>query len=178
VVVASVAPCTRLAPIDVIERGGPRRMDAEALVSGIPAEIGQRELAWVGSAMGWDESQLRLRILQGGQGPGNAVLLTLEHEHITEVCAAFGAKKISAEMVAQQAVREAREYLASGAAVGEHLADQLMLPMALAGGGRFTVSSVSQHALTNAEVIRRFLPVAISFEQGERHSTCVVRSTC
>ena len=178
IVVASIAPYGRLTPIDVVERGAPRRMEAEVLVAGIPSEIGQRELACVGAAMGWDESQLRLRILPGGQGPGNAVLLMLEHEHVTEVCAAFGARRISAETVAQQAVREAREYLASGAAVGEHLADQLMLPMALAGGGRFTVSSVSQHSLTNAEVIGRFLPVEISFERGGQHSTCVVRSTC
>lgn len=73
---------------------------------------------------------------------------------------------------------EARDYIASGAAVGEHLANQLMLPMALAGSGRFTVSRVSQHAMTNAGAIGRFLPVDIRFERGERRSTCVIGSAC
>jgi RNA 3'-terminal phosphate cyclase (ATP) len=54
------------------------------------------------------------------------------------------------------------------------LADQLMLPLALAGAGRFSMSAVSQHARTNAEVIARFLPVKLTFvQQGER-SICTV----
>ena len=85
---------------------------------------------------------------------------------------------VKAEAVAGQALREARDYIASGAAVGEHLADQLMLPLALAGGGSFSASTVSRHALTNADVIARFLPVEIVFAPAERHSICVVRSTC
>jgi len=60
------------------------------------------------------------------------------------------------------------------AAVGEHLADQLMLPLALAGSGRFTLSTVSGHAATNAAVIERFLPVTVRFERGAQSSTCVV----
>ena len=67
-----------------------------------------------------------------------------------------------------------RTYLTTDAAVGEHLADQLLLPMALAGGGTFSCSTVPQHALTNAEVIARFLPVNITFEQQERNSICTV----
>jgi RNA 3'-terminal phosphate cyclase (ATP) len=178
IVVASIAPCRQLHPIELLERGVRRNGYAEAFVAGIPASVGQRELACIGPRMGWDESQLRLEVLPHEQGPGNAVLLTLEHEHVTEVFAGFGAKMVRAETVADEALKEARAYIASGAAVGEHLADQLMLPMALAGGGRFTASTVSRHAVTNAEVIGRFLPVEIGFEHGERRSTCIVRPTC
>jgi len=63
---------------------------------------------------------------------GNA-LLTVEHEHITEVFTGFGEKGVAAESVAKRAVDEARNYLASEAVVGRHLADQILLPMALAG---------------------------------------------
>lgn len=178
VITASVEPCAGLKPIDLPTRGERRDAYAEAFVAGIPAGVGQRELACVGAKMGWDEARLRLLVLPGEQGPGNAVLLTLEHEHVTEVFAGFGAKMVRAEAVAAQAVKEARAYIGSGAAVGEHLADQLMLPMALAGGGSFTVSNVSQHAQTNAEVIARFLPVEIGFERGEGYSTCRVSATC
>lgn len=48
--------------------------------------------------------------------------------------------------------------------------------MALAGGGAFTTSRVSQHALTNAEVIGKFLPVRIMFEDSGRFSTCIVKT--
>ena len=75
---------------------------------------------------------------------------------------------------AKRLLNEVRTYLTTDAAVGEHLADQLLLPMALAGGGTFSCSTVPQHALTNAEVIARFLPVNITFEQQERNSICTV----
>lgn len=42
---------------------------------------------------------------------------------------------------------------------GEYLADQLVLPMALAGAGEFKVAHPSCHLLTNIAVVERFLPV-------------------
>lgn len=174
VVVATVTPCAQLKQISLMERGERRAGYAEAIVAGIPGAVCQRELECVGTGMGWGEEQLLMRGLPAEQGPGNALLITLEYEHVTEVVVSFGEKAVRSEIVAKHAVNEARRYIASGAAVGEHLADQLMLPMALAGGGSFTAESVSQHALTNAEVISSFLPVEFSFAQetlpsGVRH---------
>ena len=163
VVVASVAPCQRIAQISLMERGARHAGFAEAIVAGIARDVGQRELACLGSGMGWQEAQLLMRGLPAEQGPGNALLLTLEHEHVTEVFSAIGEKSVRSEAVARHVLQETRQYVASGAAVGEHLADQLLLPMALAGGGCFTASTVSQHAITNAEVIARFLPVVTTF---------------
>ncbi len=149
---------------------------AEAIVAGIPVSVGTRELETVGAAMGWGESQLLMRGLPGDQGPGNALMITLEHEYVTEVFTAVGEKMVRAEQVAMKAISEARSFMMSGAAVGEHLADQLLLPMALAGGGSFTTSKVTQHTLTNAEVIARFLPVAVDFEKQENFSVCRVKA--
>ena len=50
--------------------------------------------------------------------------------------------------------------------MGPHLADQLLLPMALAGAGRFTTVKPSLHTRTNIEVIRRFLPVEIDCDDS------------
>jgi RNA 3'-terminal phosphate cyclase (ATP) len=55
----------------------------------------------------------------------------------------------------------ARRYIGSEAAVGEYLADQLLIPMAMAGGGSFTTLPLSRHATTNIEVIGKFLDVTI-----------------
>ena len=45
--------------------------------------------------------------------------------------------------------------------LGQYLADQLLVPLALAGGGTFITPTASSHLHTNAEVIERFLPIRI-----------------
>ena len=174
VVVAKVAPCAALQPLFLMERGERVAGYAEAFFAAVPASVGKRELECVGTALGWSDENLLMRGLPDNQGPGNALLITLEHEHATEIFSAFGEKMVRAESVAKSALGEAKRFIASGAAVGEHLADQLMLPMALAGGGAFTADTVSLHATTNAEVIARFLPVQFAFETGERRHTVSV----
>lgn len=174
-VTASVMPCARLTPIDLIERGERRDGYAEAIVAGVPGDVGQRELACIGAGMGWGAAQLHMRGLPADQGPGNVLLITLAYEHVSEVVIAFGEKSVRAESVAKSALHEARDYIASGAAVGEHLADQLMLPLALAGGGSFTAATISTHARTQAEVIARFLPVRLEMSpDGARHLVRIV----
>ncbi len=163
VMIATVAPCMQLKQLTLMEPGARVAGFAEAVIAGIPIDVATRELDVIGKGMGWQESQLLVRGLPADQGPGNALMVTLESEHVTEVFTALGDRSVRAENVARQALQEARHYIASGAAVGEHLADQLMLPMALAGGGCFTAQAVSQHSITNAEVIARFLPVSITF---------------
>lgn len=165
-VTATIKPCSRLKQIELMERGHLLSGQAHAYFAGIPASIGVRELATVGTTMGWEETQLHMCQLPRDQGPGNALLITIESEAVTEVFSSFGVKGISAETVARQAVNEARAYLASGAAVGEHLADQLMLPMALAGGGRFTASTVSGHARTKKKATRVQLKALAKHRKG------------
>ncbi len=50
----------------------------------------------------------------------------------------------------------------------EHLADQLLLPMALATKGAFTTAVLSSHTRTNIGVIEKFLPLefAVALEDG------------
>src|SRR5204863_6078384 len=94
--------------------------------------------------------------------PGNVLLLEVESEHVTEVFTGFGEIGVRAEAVAEGAVQEARRYLAADVPVGRHLADQLLIPLALAGGGAFRTMPLSRHTTTNIEVIREFLEVEIA----------------
>jgi RNA 3'-terminal phosphate cyclase (ATP) len=168
--VAEVRPCAGLRPLDLPERGARRHGYAESFVAGVAEEVARRELDCIGNGMGWSEAQLLAHRLPDEVGPGNVLLLTLEHEHVTEVFTGFGEKTVRAETVAKQTLDRARRYIASGAAVSEYLADQLMLPMALAGAGSFTTDVLSSHARTNAAVIARFLPVRFAMEaSGDRH---------
>jgi RNA 3'-terminal phosphate cyclase (ATP) len=68
----------------------------------------------------------------------------------------FGEKGVSTESVAKRAVDAARDYLASEAVVGRHLADQSLLPMALAGDGEFVTMPVTQHFESHVGIIEKF----------------------
>jgi RNA 3'-terminal phosphate cyclase (ATP) len=83
----------------------------------------------------------------------------VESQALTEVFVGFGEKGVRAEAVAERAAQETAAYLASDAPVGPHLADQLMLPLALAGGGGFRTVAPTEHARTQLAVIGRFLQV-------------------
>jgi RNA 3'-terminal phosphate cyclase (ATP) len=107
-------------------------------------------------------------------GPGNAVILEMESEQVTEVFSGFGEKRVSAEGVAEGVADEARRYLAANVPEGEHLADQLLIPLALARGGSFSTTALSPHATTNMEVIAKFLDVKFEVDR-EGESRCGVR---
>src|SRR5690606_9319839 len=95
------------------------------------------------------------------QGPGNVLLLELRHDGGTTVITGFGEKGVRAEEVAARTVDEAERILAAGVPVCEHLADQLLIPLALAGGGSIRTVEPSLHTRTNAEIVQRWLPVEV-----------------
>jgi RNA 3'-terminal phosphate cyclase (ATP) len=146
----------QLAPIEILERGARRDAYAEAYLSGVALHVAERELAVVGNRLNWGPEQLKVRSIPSDMGPGNVLAITLEFEHVTEVFTDFGERGRSAESVAESTVRKAREYLAHQAPVGVHLADQLLLPMALGGLAAFATTAPTPHFESNAEVIYLF----------------------
>ena len=160
-----IAGRAKLGPIEIMERGERLDVRAHAVVANLSADIARRELGIVARRLRWPEESLHLVEERRAHGPGNVLMLTVGCEHVTEMASGFGKVGISAEAVAERTVKELRRYLASQAAIGPHLADQLLLPMALAGGGRFTTTAPTPHTVTNARVIRRFLPVSIDWEE-------------
>jgi RNA 3'-terminal phosphate cyclase (ATP) len=172
-VLARVTPAPRLTAISLMERGARKGGYAEAYISGIPMHVASRELEIVGKMLNWPAEHLHIRGLSGEFGPGNALTITVEHEHINEVFTGFGEKGVSAESVAKRAVDEARNYLASEAVVGPHLADQLLLPMALAGGGEFVTMPVTQHFESHVEIIGKFLSNRVA-TKDRRGLVCVM----
>jgi RNA 3'-terminal phosphate cyclase (ATP) len=160
-----IQPAAKLSRIDIPERGEVKRRLARALVANLPLHIAMRELEVIGRKLNWPQESLRAEPVEGSQGPGNIVVIEVESKHVTEVFTGFGEKGVPAETVAEQAVKEAREYIAAGVPIGENLADQLLVPMALAGGGSFRTVAPSRHTSTNAEIIGKFLDVAVKIEK-------------
>jgi RNA 3'-terminal phosphate cyclase (ATP) len=164
-----IEPCARLALIDLSERGGLRRGGATAVVANLARHIAQRELNTIANVLGWEAKSMEIVETKNSPGPGNFVSIEVESEFVTEVFSGFGRREASAEQVASEAAEAARKYLASSAAIGEHLADQLLLPLSLSGGGCFTTEKLSLHASTNMDVISVFLPVAfLKVDEGNR----------
>ncbi|MDR0775378.1 MAG: RNA 3'-terminal phosphate cyclase [Azonexus sp.] len=160
---ARTAPVTHWQPLQLETRGDLRRQSAIGVVSGVPAEVAKREMQRASSQLGPLDEELR--VLPSSEGPGNVLMIVLEYPEVTEVLSACGERGLPAEAVADRAAGDARRYRDSGAAVGEHLADQLLLPMALAGRGCFTTHVLSSHLKTNCEVIEKFLPVSFDFAE-------------
>jgi RNA 3'-terminal phosphate cyclase (ATP) len=168
--IVEITPCAVLRPLTIGERGEIVAQRAVALIANLPYHIARRELDKVGQILGWDTECLTCEDTKNSVSPGNLVMIELKSNALTQVLTAFGERGVSAEDVAADATRQAQEYLASNAAADEHLADQLLLPLALAGSGSFTATSLNQHAQTNMHVIRQFLPVRFDVQIGKGFS--------
>jgi len=161
----TIHPLSHLRPFTILQRGKLVEIRAEVLLSHLPAHIAQRELAVIAESLHLPESCLRVHSDTSAIGPGNCVSIILRTEMITEVFTALGKRGLPAEQVANQVISEASEYLTSEVPVGHYLADQLLLPLALAGSGAFVTGPPSLHTTTNMAVIQQFMEKPFTLEE-------------
>jgi RNA 3'-terminal phosphate cyclase (ATP) len=161
----SIEPAREFRRLDLGERGLILSRRARALVVKLPESIAERELAVVSQRLGWPHDLLEVESSANALSPGNVLTVEIEGENATEVFTGVGRRGVPAERVASEVVDEVKRYLDAGAPVGEHLADQLLVPLALGGGGAYVTGPLSLHTTTNIEVVRMFLPVEVSTTQ-------------
>ena len=155
--------------IDLSRRGSVRRVRGISAVANLAVEIAERQRRRALSALRHlqVDVQIDLRELPAAS-PGTLLLLLVECEHSQACFFALGARGKPAERVADEASGDLLAFLDSGAAVDPWIADQLLLPLAIAQGKtQMLTSRVTGHLLTNASVIRHFLPVRIAIEGAE-----------
>jgi RNA 3'-terminal phosphate cyclase (ATP) len=160
-----VEPAATLSPFELLDRGAILKRRARAVVARLPTHIGRREVKRVGDRLGWPRESLQVEEIVDCAGPGNVLLIEIECEHVTEVFSGFGERGVRAERVADLAIQQVRRYLSAGVPVGPFLADQLLLPLALAGSGAFRTVQPTDHTRTNIEVIKQFLELEIRVEE-------------
>ncbi|HEX7176295.1 MAG TPA: RNA 3'-terminal phosphate cyclase [Pyrinomonadaceae bacterium] len=148
--------------LDITELGGVRRAGARALVVKLAPSVGERALEVVRRKLGWEGDALRLELSQDALSPNVVLTLEVESEHLTEVFTGVGERGVRVETIAERVCDEAARYLEIGAPVGAHLADQLLIPLALSGGGSYITGPLSLHTTTNIEIVKKFLPVEIT----------------
>lgn len=165
-------------PIKLCARGMRSTGYAESVIAGVPLDVATRALDGVNTGLGRTGGDLHVVCLAPEYGPGNVLLATIVYEHGTAVFADVGEKSVCAEVLARTLVGRVRRYIAFTAVADEYLADQLMEPFALAGGGNFTADKVSQRASTKAGIIERLLPVRIIFTKADARSICAATPAC
>ncbi len=168
----------KLRGFDLMERGQFLTRQVTALVANLPLNIAEREVDTAVRRLGWSAKE-GIALDVPSAGPGNIVMIENAWENVTEISTAIGRIGLPAERVAADAVRDMRNYLRLAAPVGEHLADQWMLPLAIAVAQtgiahEYRTTKLTQHSLTHLEIIKRFLGVQISVET-EANNSVVVR---
>ncbi len=166
---ARIAPCPRLAPITLVESPKVTLRRIHAIVANIPFDVAEREIETARTLLNWFSDTVTAATVKA-DGPGNVLWVEIGTETMCEMFTGFGARTLRAETVAEDVARETRGYLAAQVPVGPYLADQLLLPMALAGRGEFVTQAPTAHTRTNVAIIETFLPV--SFELTEMGKDC------
>ncbi|MBE0442238.1 MAG: RNA 3'-terminal phosphate cyclase [Psychrobacter sp.] len=185
VIKATITPFMRRAdsqPLTLTERGALTKIALVASVLNLEYDIGKRELASATATLidgGVDDTLMTSNTSQlDGIGEGNSCSALVTHKHgdqiHQEMFTLLGEKRTSAEKMGNRLAGLVKRYLLkTDALVDEYLTDQLLLPLALSGGGEFTARVISQHTETQAWLIEQFLPVDISFEAINEQKTLV-----
>ncbi|MEM9177921.1 MAG: RNA 3'-terminal phosphate cyclase [Myxococcota bacterium] len=167
-----VRPAGRPRPVSILERGPIASVQATALFANLPASIAERELETLRRRLRLEDPDLRMQEDPRSKGPGNVVQIEARFEGGAELFAGFAERRVRAEKVASRAAAEFERFVSADVPIGVRLADQLMIPMAMAGKGALRTMPLSEHGRTNLEVIRRFVETPMRVEE-EAHSVVV-----
>jgi RNA 3'-terminal phosphate cyclase (ATP) len=156
----------RLKAVELNERGKLKRLSGLSLVSRLPLSIAEREKEQALERLRGNrevhsqvpEPQIETKSAPS-LGTGNYFCLVAEFENAVAGFNSLGKIGKRAEKVADEAVDEFIKFYKSKACIEKHLANQLILYMALAEGKSSFVSEISNHVLTNSWVIEQFLPI-------------------
>lgn len=166
--IVHIEPVVKFSGLELLARGEVRERRVRALVANLPKTIAERECHEFRRLSGWEKRCFRAEEVVA-HGCGNALLVDVVSDHLTEVFVGFGERGVTAERVAANVWNEVAEYLQHDVAVGPHLADQLILPLAIAAahGQRsiFRTLPLTGHSLTDLEVVQRFLPVRFTITE-------------
>lgn len=154
---ARVTPEPKLTPLILDDAGEVQSRCIIADVANLALDIAESEANTVAHMLSWPPETMLCRTINA-DGHGNVLVVQIDYANVSEMFTSFGARDMSAETVARNAVEDVRAYLVASAPVGPHLADQLLLPLALAGRGSYVTCAATEHTTTNIATIEKFCP--------------------
>lgn len=149
---------TQLSGISLVQRGTLKQVRGIGVVTELPSDIPQRMANRAENVLHQAGLTANVQALRKrGVGPGAGIFLTAEYENALAGFGALGRIGLPAEKVAEMACEELLEFHRTNAPIDEHLADQLLLPAALASQpSEYRVAKLTLHTTTNAWVIQQF----------------------
>ena len=174
-VVAHIQSCSRIEPLTLTKRPAITTAMGFSAVAGLPDHIAKRQARRAVERLKRVGIIADLEQQEWEGGPSSVLGIVFDEAPIPTFFYGLGERGKPAEAVADDAADQAVAYAESGSPVDEHSADQLILPLVFAeGASEFRVSRITQHLLTNIEVVKRFVDRDIVCE-GEEGSPGVVR---
>ena len=166
---ARIEPAASVRPIQCTTTLASATAQVFSGVAGLPSHVADRQTQRAVTRLRDLGLTVETRQETWTGGPGCMMGIELPTTPAPTFLFALGERGKPAEAVAEEAVEQAVAFLsAKPLGVDAHIADQLLLPLALAPGpSQFRVSAVSSHLLTNADVIRQFLDRQIECEGEE-----------
>ena len=167
-------------PLRADDRGELKRLRGISAVSNLPDHIVERQKRHAETVLHGEGLQPRIEtVLAESPGRGTMLFLLAECEHSTAGFTAYGRRGVPAETVAEEACEQLLEWWRSGAALDRHLADQLIVPAALARGGSVLgTCRITEHLQTAIWVVEQF-GLAVFEQRGElgKPGTIIVKPT-
>ena len=169
-ITVEIHPVPELAQLQAHECGDFTGADGHIRAYSLNDGIGEREAA---ALQGTRYERLLLspsRITiedrpRAAEGPGNAVLVNVHRASGITVCSGIGARGVAAESIARQAADRAMDFMRAEVPVERHLADQLLVPLALAGGGSFLTEKPTLHTQTCMDLLPQFMNITAQASQ-------------
>lgn len=160
----TIQPAKQFRELTLLSRSKARSY-ARALCVKLPASIGERELRVLKDKCSHHVHDFKIEDSDLAVSPGNVLMVEARSQELTELVSGIGERGLRAEDLANHVATEFNAYMHAEVPVGEHLADQLLLPLALAKGGAYKTVAPSTHTKTNIEIIKMFLSIDIDLEQ-------------
>jgi RNA 3'-phosphate cyclase len=163
---AAITPCSQIKGLEVTERGALKQIRGISAISNLPRHIAERQREQVIRRLGDRHYLTDIRLVDmSSRFKGTMLLLLAEFEGSQACYFSLGEIGKPAERVADEAVDQLEQFLYSDGAIDQYLADQLLLPLAFASGpSQLRTSKITRHLVTNADIIRSFVPVRIGIE--------------
>ncbi|MFH2000660.1 MAG: RNA 3'-terminal phosphate cyclase [Planctomycetota bacterium] len=173
IVKSRIYPRAGEADLDLTIRGRLRTVRTTVLIADLSEDIAQREARILGRELKRSSLPAEVVHLPQGQGPGNAILLHARYSGMDSLFSSPGRKGKRAEAVARDVVAAWRAFHQLEVPVQPELADQLLLPMAMAGAGAFLTGPLTPHALTHLSIIGQFMGPCFKVTQEKAGRTLV-----
>lgn len=155
---------------NMLERGPIERVVGTAVGCNLPSHIPQRMANRAINLIDTIDAPVDIRPVRTRSiSTGAGIFLATEYNNGRGGFGVLGVKGMPSEVVAEKAVTALLDFHDSGAAVDEHLADQLVIPLVLAPGpSMFSTAAITPHLRTNIGVVQEFIDRAIDIDESRR----------